>query len=144
MPDQTRYVLAPPIHVDALYERVEALCAALGLAWAATHTPAATTLHVDGSATRKVTTSSWSDGVITLSLRQEIGDNGATQSSAWYDWFTLGATLDGLPDGASVQMEGRRWAPELTHILIEGASPTAVELILTTLGAQRLVTPRAT
>jgi hypothetical protein len=138
MPAPSTLSLDPPIHINALYERIKALCDALGLAWSPEHTPAVIDHRAQGSFTLETTTSSWSDGAIALMLYRETGDNGATDHMAWQPWFVANATLDGLPGGASVHLEGQAWgASELTHVRVEGADEAMTATILAALGAQR-------
>jgi hypothetical protein len=134
------YTLAPVIHIDALYARMQQLCAALGLEWAPTHTPPVITQREEGPFILQSVASSWSDGVITLTLCQESGDNGATHHMLWEGRFIVHAILDGLPHGASIHMDGYIGVTELTHVRVEGADEAMTATILAALGAQRPAT----
>jgi hypothetical protein len=130
--------LATVIHIDALYTRVQQLLDALGLAWSPAHTPAATIHREQGPFKLAVTTSRWSDGVITLTLCQEIGDNGPVHHMSWIPWFVVTATLDGLPDGVRVELEGDNLgATEMRRARVEGADEAMTATILAALDAQR-------
>jgi hypothetical protein len=135
------YTLTPVIHIDALYARVQQLCDALGLEWSPTHTPPVLTRRVEGNFKIEATTSRWSDGVITLVCCRELGDNRPVHHMSWIPWYVVTATLDGLPDGARIELEGGdEGATEMTRVYIDGASEAITETILAALGAQRPAT----